>query len=208
MPDEPPDDGGLPSAPPPSPPAPPPSAQAPEAPAPTPGAGLFGPPALAPRTGGDGQDGASAFSAAPALASAHAATAPTDTADDHFGASLAPLRATWPQIVGAVQEACGIRVAAILRQGEPTRLHRGAVEIGLADPFACKIATDHHDAILSAARAHAAGEVPALTFVVAARAARETASGADPFEALKKLRQEHPVVRALFDRFGAEIVWN
>ena len=30
----------------------------------------------------------------------------------------------------------------------------------------------------------------------------------DPFETLKQMRQDHPVVRALFDQFGAEIVWN
>jgi hypothetical protein len=88
------------------------------------------------------------------------------------------------------------------------RLHRGTIEIALADAFACTIASREQDAIQQAVAAHLGDEMLPLSFVVADNDSQETRHEADPFETLKQLRQEHPVVRALFDRFGAEIVWT
>ncbi|MEX0600641.1 MAG: hypothetical protein WD205_08365, partial [Rhodothermales bacterium] len=38
-------------------------------------------------------------------------------------------------------------------------------------------------------------------------ASQETASDFDPYEYMKRKREENPVVRAIFDQFGGELVW-
>jgi hypothetical protein len=51
-------------------------------------------------------------------------------------------------------------------------------------------------------------EPPPLAFVVRTDALPETAAPPDRFERIKQLRHEHPVIRAIFEQFGGEIVWT
>ena len=88
------------------------------------------------------------------------------------------------------------------------RVHNGAVEVALADALAVAVAAEHAGEVQAALGALLGEAAPPLRFVPATGAGREPAAAADPFERLKAMRQEHPVVRALFDRFGAEIVWQ
>ena len=194
-------DGGVPSdiAPRPTPPAPTPAA-APAAPSPAGGIpGLFSRPALSkpgrPGPSGDGHTGP-----APHVGAASVA--------DPFAASLGRTREAWPAVVAALRAEQRIRLASVLQSATVTRVFNGAVEVALADAFAAAVAAENTAGVHAALSGVLGEAAPPLRFVVGERTAREPAGSADPFERLKAMRHEHPVVRALFDRFGAEIVYQ
>ena len=191
------DDGGVePPAPPPAPPAP--AAEAPERAPRTTAASLFGAPAIQRPSG----DGSSAALASPA---GDGAAAPAALATD-LGPALGRVRDAWDTLVADLRAEGHIRLASVLANGRPHRVVRGAVEVTLSDAFAVTVAESEAKAIGRALGSLVEG-APALAFAVQAAPTAETVAESDPFERLKQLRQEHPVVRALFERFGAEIVW-
>ncbi len=196
-----PDDGGLPAPPPPVAPPPVPSAAPPGASAPAPALpGLFPAPALKRPAGGDGQGGPAAEVVI---------SAPTAPSDPHFGPSVARVREAWPVLVAAVRAAEGVRLGAVLTGARVERVVRGAVEVAVADEFAARTAREGADAIARALAGVMGADAPLLAFVARPPGAgAETPAAADPFERLKHLRQEHATVRALFERFGAEPVYD
>ncbi|MEM6784865.1 MAG: hypothetical protein AAF624_14170, partial [Bacteroidota bacterium] len=129
---------------------------------------------------------------------------------DDFGVSLGRVQTAWAGLHARVK-ADRVHIAALLSNAQPQRVHRGAVEVVVADDFTRTLLTSETDRLashLAAELGTEADDTPALRFVVAApEALPETAAPADPFEAFKHLRQTHPVVRLLFERFGAEIVY-
>ena len=183
------------------PPAPPPSA--PTAPAEAPAgerstaASLFGAPALRPPSG----DGSTAALAVPAAPGAPAAAA------RDLGPALGQTRDAWGAVMDALRADGHVRLASVLANGRPERVVRGAVEVALPDAFAVTVAQSEGETIGAALHAVLGAGAPALTYVARASPVGETVAAVDPFERLKQLREEHPVVRALFERFGAEIVW-
>jgi len=203
------DDGGQPVEPTPR-PSPPAPAASPTGPAAMPRpalsgtAGLFGSPALKRPSSGDGHTSALAE---PASGDGHAGSAPASPADP-LGPELARVKDAWPRFISAVREEIGVRVGAIVKAGVPLRVGRGAVEVGMEDAFGVKVATDNDKELRAVLAAVLGGEAPPVRWIEAPRDAVETAAPTDPFEALKQMRQEHPVVRALFEQFGAEIVWQ
>ena len=209
-PDEPSDDaeGGLPNPTPPAPTAPPAPASAPEPSGePAPAAPLFGRPALRRRSGGDGQPGAAAALALAPDGDGSPGPAPGAPADP-LGPALGHVRDAWPRFVDAVRAGLGVRVGAIVRDARPLRVGRGAVEVAMEDAFCARVADENADALRAVLADVLGGEAPPVRYVVAPEETAETGAPADPFDALKTMRQEHPVVRALFERFGAEIVWQ
>lgn len=208
-------DGGTPEPTPPAPTRPAPSGPKPSgaAPAPPPGsskaaASLFGGPALRRRSGGDGQSGEAAALAAPVgEGDGQPGAAPASPADP-LGPALARVTDAWPRYVQAVREHVGVRVGAIVKAGRPLGVGRGAVEIGMENEFGVHVAQDNADALRTVLADVLDADAPPLRYVVAPEETVETGAPADPFDALKQMRQNHPVVRALFDTFGAEIVWQ
>ena len=206
-------DSGEP-APPSAPPPPAAPSASPAAPAPPPArpahaGALFGTPALKRASGGDGHPGPAAALAVPAGESGDGSAGPAPGAPaEHVGPALGLVTDAWPRFVAAVRAEVGVRVGAVVGTGRPLRVGRGAVEVGLVDAFACRVADEHAMALHDVLAGVLGGEAPPVRYVVAPAEAGETAAPADPFERLKQLRQEHPVVRALFERFGAEIVWQ
>jgi DNA polymerase-3 subunit gamma/tau len=203
------DGGGEP--PPPSKPTPPPSAPpagAPEAPSrPARAGALFGTPAL--KRGGDGRRGPAAALAVPVGEAGDGSAGPAPGAPaEHVGPELGRVTDVWDRFVAAARAEVGVRVGAVVGAGRPLRVRRGAVEVALADAFACRVADDHATALRDVLAGVLGEDAPPVRYVVAPEDAGETAAPSDPFERLKQLRQEHPVVRALFERFGAEIVWQ
>ena len=99
-------------------------------------------------------------------------------------------------------------MGAIVKSGSPYRVARGAVEVAMDDAFGVRVATDNGDRLAEVLAAVLGGPAPPLRWVEAPTETAETTTQADPFEALKQMRQNHPVVRALFESFGAEIVWQ
>ena len=168
------------------------------------GGGLFGAPALSLR-GGTSGDGATAALAAPPADASEAAPAPE--ADPHFGVSIPRVAEVWPDLVRRVRAERGPRLFAMVASAKPERLHRGALEIAVPTPLA-QGQLDAEAEYLADALGALAGQDLTLRFVVQQREAGETAAPDDPFETLKQLRQTDPVVRALFEKLGAEIVWN
>jgi hypothetical protein len=131
---------------------------------------------------------------------------PVAAVDPHFGIPLGRVRDTWPQLIRLVQDRRP-SVATVLAQARPSGVHAGAVQIAVPDEFTQRLLKEERPAF-EAALGEVLGEAPPpLAFVVENRET-ETAAEADPFEVLKQLRHEHPVLRVLFERFGAEIVWG
>ena len=203
------DDGGLPEPTAPRRPAPTPPASAPAPATPRPRRPVFSGPALKRPTGGDGASGPAALgrTESPAQGDGQSGPAPGAPADP-LGPALARLTEAWPRVIAAVRERVGVRVGAILQSSAPVRVARGAVEIGMDDAFGVTVATNNEAALLDVLSDVLRSEVPPLRWVESARDTPETVRADDPFETLKQMRQDHPVVRALFDQFGAEIVWN
>ncbi|PAP78548.1 hypothetical protein BSZ37_20020, partial [Rubrivirga marina] len=177
------------------------------APSPRPRAALFGSPALKRSAGGDGHAGSAALPTNAPSGDGQPGPAPEAPADP-LGPALARVTDAWPRFVTAVRERVGVRVGAIVKAAAPVRVARGAVEIGMADAFGVTVATDNDAALCNVLADVLGGEAPPVRWVEAPAEAVETAAPTDPFEALKQMRQEHPVVRALFEQFGAEIVWQ
>ncbi|WP_420455487.1 DNA polymerase III subunit gamma/tau [Rubrivirga sp.] len=197
------DDGGQPAEPPPPRPPSAPPAQATPSPAPRPRSALFGSPALKRPAGGDGSTGP-----ADLHAGGDGQSGPSPAVADPLGPALARVTDAWPAFVAAVREHVGVRVGAIVKAGTPFRVARGAVEVGMNDAFAVTVASDNQSALADVLAGVLGADAPPLRWVESPRETAETARPDDPFEALKQMRQDHPVVRALFEQFGAEIVWS
>ena len=187
--------------------APMPAPSAPSAPAPVTQT-LFGTPALVKRKpSGDGADG-DPSAALPSGDGADLSTAEPVVTDD-FGVPLARVRELWPRLVDAVK-AERVHVGSLLQLARPHRAAKGAVEVSVPDDFGRSL-LESEAAAVTAVLGRMLGEAPPLLRFVVARpkpdGSGETVADVDPFERLKQLRQEHPVFRALFEKFGAEIVW-
>ncbi|GAB5537568.1 MAG: hypothetical protein Rubg2KO_38170 [Rubricoccaceae bacterium] len=198
-------EGGVPAPPSPPPVAPKPPALATPRPASSPRESLFGAPALR-RSGGDG---ASTSNAALAIGDGASEGPPQLAAPvtDPLSGALAEVRDAWPKLVDAVRTEGHIQLAAVIGSGTPHRVARGSVEVAMPDDFSQRVAENGLVPITEILGRILGSEPPALRFTIAPKDVPETARQADPFERLKQLRQEHPTVRALFERFGAEIVW-
>ena len=197
-------EGGVPAPPTPRPVAPTPALTAPRT-APSQRESLFGAPALR-RAGGDG---ASSPDAALATGDGTSDGSPQLAAPvtDPLSGALSEVRDAWPKLVDAVRTEGHIQLAAVIGSGTPHRVVRGSVEVAMPDDFSQRVAENGLEPITAILGRILGAEPPALRFTIAPKDVPETARQADPFERLKQLRQEHPTVRALFERFGAEIVW-
>ncbi|ARA93394.1 hypothetical protein AWN76_009660 [Rhodothermaceae bacterium RA] len=179
--------------------------------------GLFGAPALRKKSGadsaGDGGAPQDRLPGAPA-ASADVAVAVAETG---AGASpgLSPLLRFWPSYVRRVR-AARIHVGALLDATRPCDLQDGTLRIAVPDVFHQRMLDNQHDYLLEhlnemAPAALRGQSVDRLSFEVQAmatpEAGAETDEATDPSEVLRTLREEDPVVRALFEQFGGEIAW-
>jgi DNA polymerase-3 subunit gamma/tau len=197
----------------------PPPEPAPPAPAGPAYPGLFSAPALTRRrpgdATGDGADASATLVVTPPGEDGEGGLSSPDglprpggepSLQDEFSLSVGRVREVWPKLVARVK-AERVHVGALLQLAEPQRAVKGAVEVAVADEFGRALLESEAAGFRSALGALLGEPAPALRFVVRAPEA-ETAAQEDPFERLKRLRQEHPVFRTLFERFGAEIVWT
>ena len=198
-----PDEGGQPVEPAPRPTTPAPSAATPAPVPPSPRTSLFGAPALRRPSG----DGAGSGALASGDGSADGAPQLAAPVADPLSGALAEVRDAWPQLVDAVRAEGMVRLAAVIGSGSPHRVSRGAIEVAMVDDFSQRVAEGEADALADILGRILGADAPELRFTVTPQEAPETARQTDPFERLKQLRQEHPTIRTIFDRFGAEIVW-
>ncbi|OZC02999.1 hypothetical protein BSZ36_08460 [Rubricoccus marinus] len=113
----------------------------------------------------------------------------------------------WPQLVTRVRAERGMSLFSMIASAKPERIHRGALEVSVSNSLAQGSLQNEVD-FLSEILSGLAGQPTPLRFVVSQAERRETVAADDPFEKLKQLRQTDPVVQALFEKLGAEIVWN
>ncbi len=167
-------------------------------------AGFFGAPALkvARDPSGDGSGGPEAALAV----SGHLAVAPAAIAVDDLDIPFGRIKTLWPELVASIK-ADRIHVGTLLQSAEPKRVVRGRIEVAVPDKFSCTL-LESEAVKFAAAMSELLGEkAPPLLFVVDATASGESTREVDPFERFKQLRHENPVIQALFEKFGAEIVW-
>lgn len=126
--------------------------------------------------------------------------------DEHFGVPLQRVREAWPKLVEALR-AERPSVAGVLARVQPTGVEVGTVQVAVASSFDRRL-LESEKATFAAALAEVMGEEPPPLAFVVGEAPAETAVPADPFERIKQLRHEHPVLRVLFEQFGGEIVWT
>ena len=186
------------------------SASAASAPAHT---SLFGAPALQMRHDSSGEssgdpsgDGSGGPEAVLTLAGdvAVAETPAAATAD--LDVPLGRIKALWPDLVQTIK-ADRIHVGTLLEQAEPNRVVRGSIEVTVPDKFSCTLLESEALKFASALSDLLEEKSPPLRFVVDTATNGEPLRDTDPFERFKQLRHENPVIQALFEKFGAEIVW-
>lgn len=166
--------------------------------------GLFGVPALQRKSTPDGGgpsatlgDGASGRVDAVSVAAV----------DVHFGVSLQRVRDVWPRLIATVK-AERPSVAGVLAHVEPVAVEHGTVQVAVPTAFVQRLLKSEEATFVEALAGAMGEEPPPLAFVVHTGSAAETAAPIDPFERIKQLRHEHPVIRAIFEQFGGEIVWT
>jgi DNA polymerase-3 subunit gamma/tau len=165
--------------------------------------GLFGAPALQRKNKPDDSPSATLGDGAGGRAEAVSLAA----TDVHFGVSLNRVREVWPRLIATVK-AERPSVAGVLAHVEPVGVEHGTVQIAVPSAFVQRLLKSESATFTTALAGAMDEEPPPLAFVVHTPSDGETAAPTDPFERIKQLRHEHPVIRAIFEQFGGEIVWT
>lgn len=105
-----------------------------------------------------------------------------------------------------------IRLGSLLQHARPHRFADETATVAVPDDFHRDTLKEQRIFLREHIPAHDATRIEELRFVVDAganpRNDTETASEKDPYEVVRNLRAEHPVVRALFDTFDGELVYR
>ncbi len=170
---------------------------------------LFGPPALGRRSkkNGDSSGTIEGSAARSAVREASSPSAPNgSTSDENHGTASVK---DWLPFVKAVK-AERIHVGSLLQHTAPSTLKATHMVIDVPDDFHKRLLENQQDFLLQHAQRLISDSLSTLRFVVR-RAVRppegETGEDFDPYEYMKEKRQSNPVIRAIFDEFGGELVW-
>ncbi len=131
--------------------------------------------------------------------------------DPHFGQSLQRIRDVWESFITHVSEK-RIHVGAMLQHAVPAEIDRGMLQVAVPDDFHYRLLggqSDYLEQTLSTLLQ--TNESIPMRFIIRDDVSDERTlverEELDPFEHLKSLRQENPIIRAIFDEFGGEPVW-
>jgi DNA polymerase-3 subunit gamma/tau len=136
----------------------------------------------------------------------------TPPAFDETGESdqVQRVKADWPDFVQAVRQD-RIHVGALLDHATPLGVQSDTLSVAVPDDFHQRLLRGQHAFLIGHFERIVTGELERLDFVVreedAATPEQETASEMDPYEHMQKKREENPVIRAIFEKFGGELVW-
>ena len=104
-----------------------------------------------------------------------------------------------------------IHVGSLLQHGSPSGLSGTTLQIAIPDDFHRRLLTNQADFLLGHLESHLpGGKVRNLAFRIRddlPQDQAETDDSFDPFEYMERKRAESPVVRAIFEEFGGELVW-
>jgi DNA polymerase-3 subunit gamma/tau len=188
-----------------------------ESPAPPEYNDLFGPPALSAQTKPSDGDSASQNSAPQNTAGGGAATAIAPAAEqvapgaaDHSPV-VERLRSHWDALVKSVH-ADRIDLASCLGDAMPISLSAGTLTVSVPNQFSRRFLLDQESFLLNHVEKHLPERttVPsALRLTLQEPSDEGTSDDAptDPHDVMKQLREEHPVVKAIFEEFGGEMAW-
>ena len=121
-----------------------------------------------------------------------------------------PLGSVWSDLLSRVKED-RIHVGSLLQHSRPEDFRDGTAVVGVPDEFHRRLLTSQQDYVLEQIQALLSMPLRAVRFIVRddleAPDSEETASDFNPYEYMQRKRQENPVIRAIFDQFGGELVW-
>ncbi len=170
--------------------------------------GLFGPPALARKKPPQNALNPEAENVSPAAG----ATSPRTQAPVAVETArpLRPALPVWPNYVQTVM-AERIHVGALLKHGNPVEIQNDTLTVTVPDDFHQRLLDSQSDFLLKHLAKFTQAPVTRLRFTVCQDQSlpdpAETSREIDPVEYMKNKRQDNPVIRAIFDEFGGELVW-
>ncbi len=124
--------------------------------------------------------------------------------------ALQRMQNAWPNYVQTVMTA-RIHVGALLQHTAPLHADETSVTIGVPDDFHRRLLSSQHDFLLGHLNAETADGLEKIMFVIEDNLPTTTATPEtqeiDPYAYMQQQRQENPIVQAIFDKFGGELVW-
>ena len=105
-----------------------------------------------------------------------------------------------------------IHVSALLQHTEPLDVRNATLVLSVPDEFHKRMLASQSDFLLERLAGFVSLSIERLSFVIdiakaEQKAAQETAREIDPYEYMQKKRNENPVIKAIFEDFGGEMVW-
>ena len=143
------------------------------------------------------------------MVAAPSATA-TVTAVATASALPVPLMATWDRFVQAVKKE-RIHVGALLQHATPLEINTDTLIVGVPDEFHRRLLSNQDTFLLKHLKAQQMDEIDRLLFIVRddldTNTPEDLVPDIDPQEYMQQKRQESPVIQAIFEQFGGELVW-
>ena len=105
-----------------------------------------------------------------------------------------------------------IHVSALLQHTAPLDIRDATLVLSVPDEFHKRMLGSQSDYLLTVLKEFVDLDVSRISFVIdlakaEEKAAAETAKEIDPYEYMQKKRKDNPVIKAIFDEFGGEMVW-
>ena len=124
---------------------------------------------------------------------------------------LGEVKAHWEAFLKYIQGE-RIHVSALLQHTRPIQLQEETLVLSVPDDFHKRMLSNQQEFLLDTLCNFVMVPVERLGFVIDMVESeellqQETASEIDPYEYMQKQRNESPIIRALFDEFGGEMVW-
>ncbi len=117
----------------------------------------------------------------------------------------------WPEFLKHVQTE-RIHVSALLQHARPIKIHEETLVLSVPDEFHKRMLANQQDFLLDHLCNFVMVPIERANFVIDmigsdALLKQEVTPAIDPHEYMQKKRDESPIVRAIFDEFGGEMVW-
>jgi len=105
-----------------------------------------------------------------------------------------------------------IHVSALLQHTAPLDIRDATLVLSVPDEFHKRMLGSQSEYLLTVLKEFVDLDVGRISFVIdlakaEEKAASETAKEIDPYEYMQKKRKDNPVIKAIFDEFGGEMVW-
>ncbi len=120
------------------------------------------------------------------------------------------LHAVWGRFVRAVKQD-RISLGSTLEHAAPSAMHEGTLEVAVPDDFHRRQLTEHRRLLIQHLTDVTDAPVDTLRFTVQTSSNGtsngETPTETDPYERMRRVRREHPIIDLIFEEFGGELVW-